>query len=162
MKSPLKSYCTRESSLQKDENSGNNHNSFYFHIQEYNLFVSVIGTPDTPARNIIAAPGGVVGFECYSPDTAPLPVVLWFRNSVRIRSGGNVFISPITNNLIIRNLTEDDGGIIHCKIRNLAGERRFDRGFLIIGENSKYYDVSSLDSGKKNTLLFNEVSCINK
>ena len=141
MKSPLKSYCTRERSLQ---NSGNNHNSFYFHIQEYNLFVSVIGTPNTPARNITAAPGGMVGFECYSPYTAPLPVVLWFRNFARIRSGGNVFISPITNNLIIRNLTKDDGGIIHCKIRNLAGEKRFDRGFLIISENSKHYDVSLL------------------
>ena len=111
----------------------------------YNLFVSVIGTPDTPARNITAAPGGIVGFECYSPDTAPLPVVLWFRNYSRIRSGGNVFISPITYNLIIRNLTEDDGGIIHCKIRNLAGEKRFNRGFLIISENSKHYDVSSFD-----------------
>ena len=65
-----------------------------------------------------------------------------------------MFISPITYNLIIRNLTKQDDGIIHCKIKNLAGEKRFDRGFLIISENSKYYGVSSLDSGKKKTPYF--------
>lgn len=83
-------------------------------------FVSVAPAFTTVPKDSNAVLGDKVTFHCKARGQ-PKPVITWYRNTLDVAPSRNILLSDNNETLAILEVTNDDGGIYHCRAENAEG-----------------------------------------
>ena len=71
-------------------------------------------------KEVTVSVGDSLVLECYVRG-APQPVVIWFKDGIKIHMNDRVVLTESRQLLVITEVTDDDGGRYDCEVANSQG-----------------------------------------
>jgi len=102
-------------------------------VLKFILIYLVPPTLSRPPQNATFNTRRIAFLECgVDSETFPEPTVQWLKGSVQVNNNNRYFISPTTKSLIIRDVSQSDGGMYTCGVENVAGTIRHSATLTVV------------------------------